>query len=181
MLNSSGSLDHNTSMDSGGPRRKLKDNRGAFHKKGVKDDSDMIGREAFHKKTAALSPRNKKKIRRRGIDGRSEGANNPSVSSEGEFKEFGDIVGTRAAADELLDLDRIKIGRKFIVYRGNDPIFKLTEPVEPKKNETKCVFCERDMTDLEIKNCSFCGHIACLRCCHKKMNFMPKPGQTIAL
>ena len=37
------------------------------------------------------------------------------------------------------------------------------------------------MKGLESRNCSFCGHMACLRCCHKKKNFQPKPGQTVAV
>lgn len=37
------------------------------------------------------------------------------------------------------------------------------------------------MKDHEVKHCAFCGHAACLRCCHKNKNFQPKPGQTIAV
>ena len=76
MLNSSGSNEHNTSIDSGGPRRRLNDKRGAFHKKGVKDDSETFGRQAFHRRKAtALNPKNKKLVGRRArVDGRSEGA-----------------------------------------------------------------------------------------------------------
>ena len=45
------------------------------------------------------------------------------------------------------DVEKIKIGRKFVEFRFNDPIFKLTEPVGPKLDDECCVFCERDMKD----------------------------------
>ena len=37
------------------------------------------------------------------------------------------------------------------------------------------------MKDLDKKNCEFCGHIACLRCCHKQQKFQPKSGQVEAV
>ena len=69
-------------------------------------------------------------------------------------QEFGsdrlaDLGITRKALGELHNQQRIKIGRKFVPFKVNDSIFKITEAVQPKKNEKNCVFCERDMTDLE--------------------------------
>ena len=32
-------------------------------------------------------------------------------------------------------VEKIKIGRKVVEFRVNDPIFKLTEPVSPLKDE----------------------------------------------
>lgn len=75
-------------------------------------------------------------------------------------------------------VEKIKVGRKFIDYNDKDPIFKLTAPTEPKKDDENCVFCARNMSEIDKYYCQFCGHCACLRCCHKKRNFQPKPGQT---
>lgn len=170
-------------MDSGGPRQKIDDNRGAFHKKGVKLNEDFVGRNAFRRKgTVAVNPNKKMLVGRSArFEGRSEGGRKSNSSQVGEFEELGDIEGTSLAIDELQDLERIKIGRKYIVYRANDPIFKLTEAVNPILDEKKCIFCERDMKEIERQNCEFCGHVACLRCCHKKKTFMAKAGQRIAV
>ena len=97
-------------------------------------------------------------------------------SSDGAFDELGDIEGKREHVDDYIDLQKIKIGRKYVVYRANDPIFKLTEPVGPNQTDEKCIFCERNMKDLEKKYCGFCSHVACQRCCHKKQKFQLKPG-----
>ena len=64
-------------------------------------------------------------------------------------------------------LEKVKVGRKFVEYSDKDPIFKITEPIDPQKDDLKCVFCERNMEECEKKYCQFCGHVACLRCCHK--------------
>ena len=35
----------------------------------------------------------------------------------------------------LSDLEKIKIGCRYFKFKLNDPIFKITEAVGPKKNE----------------------------------------------
>ena len=124
----SSGLEHNTSMDSGGVRSRLNSKRGAFFKKGgVKDD--FFERGAFHKKkqSATLTSGDRMLLSRRAkVDGRSEGDGSDSGDKDGIFAELGFVEGNYKSAQDLDDLERLKIGKKYVVYRANDPILKLT-------------------------------------------------------
>jgi len=50
-------------------------------------------------------------------------------------------------------VEKIKVGKKFVEFTEKDPIFKITEPIDPKKDDKNCVFCERDMEEFEKKYC----------------------------
>lgn len=104
-------------------------------------------------------------------DGGSDGI--PKAVSENS-----DELQPQVFEDIIEDVEKIKIGRKLVDFRLNDPIFKVTEPVQAIKDETNCVFCDKkfEAGDRAKENCQFCGHLACQRCCHKQRNFAAKLG-----